>query len=161
MPLILLRFTTILLVALLWGLAFAHVLEQSAKMQYDAALYITLQKSLYFQWGPPHIGGVLEPAAIAATGLLAFFMRKSKRGLWLSLGALFALLLAFPVVFFWMVAPANAVFLATTLPNIPLDWTDLRSSWEIGHAIRFALQFGALALLVLSLAVDANTASMR
>ena len=154
MPLKLLRFATILLVALLSGLAFAHVLEQPAKMQYAAELYITLQKSLYVQWGPPHIGGVLEPSAIAATGLVAFLMRKKERGLWFSLGALFALLLAFPVVFFWLVAPANAAFLATTLPSIPPNWTDLRSNWEMGHAIRFALQVAALALLVLSLALD-------
>ena len=159
MPLKLFRFAAILLVALLCGLAFAHVLELPAKMQYDAVLYITLQKSLYVQWGPPNIGGVLEPFAIAATGLLAFFVRKSKRGMWLSVGALFALLLAFPIVFFWLVAPANAGFLAATLPSIPPNWTDLRSNWEMGHAIRFALQFAALALLVLSLALDANTIS--
>ena len=159
MPLKLFRFAAILLVALLCGLAFAHVLELHAKMQYDATLYITLQKSLYVHWGPPHFGGVLEPSAIAATGLLAFFLRKSKRGLWLSLGALFALLLAFPIVFFWLVAPANAGFLAATLPSIPPNWTDLRSNWEMGHAIRFALQFAALSLLVLSLALDANTIS--
>jgi len=157
MPLRLLRFATILLVALLSGLAFAHVLEQPAKMQYDAALYITLQKSLYVQWGPPHIGGVLEPSAIVATGLLAFFVRKSKRCLWFSLGALLALLLAFPAVFFWLVAPANAGFLAATPASIPANWTDLRSNWEMGHAIRFALQFVALTLLGLSLALDANT----
>ncbi len=141
------------------GLAFAHVLEQSAKMQYDAVFYLTLQKSLYAQWGPPHIGGMLEPLAIAATGLLVFFRRKNKRDLWFSLGALFALLLAFPIVFFWLVAPANAAFLAATLPNIPLNWMDLRSNWELGHAIRFALQFAALALLVLSLALEAKTPS--
>ena len=98
---------------------------------------------------------MLEPSAIAATGLVAFLMRNKKRGLWFSLGALFALLLAFPVVFFWLVAPANAAFLATTLPSIPPIWTDLRSNWEMGHAIRFALQVAALALLVLSLALDA------
>ena len=34
MPLKLLRFATILLVALLAGLAFAHVLERPAKMQW-------------------------------------------------------------------------------------------------------------------------------
>ena len=161
MPLKLFRFATILLVALLCGLAFAHVLEFPAKMQYDAALYITLQKSLYVQWGPPNMGGVIEPFAIAATGLLAFFVRKSKRGLWFCLGALFALLLAFPIVFFWLVAPANAGFLAATLPSIPPNWTDLRSNWEMGHAIRFALQFAALSSLVLSLALDASTISYR
>ena len=53
MPLKLFRLAAILLVALLCGLAFAHVLELPAKMQYDATLYITLQKSLYVHWGPP------------------------------------------------------------------------------------------------------------
>lgn len=161
MPLKLLRFVTILLVALLSGLAFAHVLEQPAKMAYDAALYITIQKSLYVQWGPPNVGGILEPSAIAATALVAFFIRKSTRGLWFSLSALFALLLAFPVIFFWLVAPANAGFLATMLPSIPANWTELRSNWEMGHAIRFALQLAALALLVLSLVLDTNTTSGR
>ncbi|MBL8374649.1 hypothetical protein [Accumulibacter sp.] len=138
MTLNLLRFSTILLAALLSGLAFAHVLEQPAKMQYDAMLYITLQRSLYVQWGTPHIGGVLEPLTIATTGLLAFFIRRNKRDLWLSVGALFLLLLAFPIVFFWLVAPANAAFLAAMLPNIPLNWSELRSNCGNGpcHAIR-------------------------
>lgn len=130
-------------------------------MQYDPTLYITLQKSLYVQWGPPYIGGVLEPLAIAATGLLAFLLRKNKRALWLTLGALFALLMAFPVVFFLLVAPANTAFLATTLPTIPSDWAALRANWEMGHTIRFALQFAALALLVLSLTLDAATPATR
>jgi len=51
-----LRFTSIIVVALLQGLAFAHLLERPAKMQYDASLYITLQKTLYVQWGPPNFG---------------------------------------------------------------------------------------------------------
>ncbi|WP_157205025.1 hypothetical protein [Methylomonas methanica] len=67
------RFLTILLVALLLGLAFAHVLERPAKMLYDAALYLTIQKTLYFAWGPPHIGGILEPAAILLPRLCSRF----------------------------------------------------------------------------------------
>jgi hypothetical protein len=157
MPIILLRTVTILLVALLTGLAFAHVLELPAKMQYEAAMYIKLQKSLYVQWGPPNIGGVLEPAAISATALMAYFGRKHKRNLWLSLGALGALLTAFPIVFFLLIAPANAEFMATTLPNIPTNWTALRTNWELDHAIRFGLQFTALSLLVLLLALEAKT----
>ncbi len=153
MPLKFIRCTAIVLLALVMGLAFAHVLEQPAKLQYDALLYLTLQKSLYVQWGPPHIGGFLEPLAVAATGLLAFCTRKNKRELCFSLGALTALLLAFPLVFFWLVAPANAGFAAAALPNIPRNWMDLRSSWEMGHAIRFVLQLSAFALLVVSVPV--------
>ena len=73
MTLKLFSFAAVLLVALVTGLAFAHVLESPAKMQYGAHLYITLQQSLYVQWGPPQLGGFLEPAAIAVTGLLVFF----------------------------------------------------------------------------------------
>ena len=145
------RLVTILSVALLTGLAFAHVLESPAKMQYNAQLYVTLQKSLYVQWGPPHGGGVLEPFAIASTGLLVFSLRGKRRSRMLSLGALGLLLLAFPVVFFLWVAPANAAFHATVLPQVPAGWAELRSQWERGHALRFVLQFTALTLLVLSL----------
>jgi hypothetical protein len=156
MPMTLFRTFTILLVALLTGLAFAHVLELPAKMQYEAAMYIALQKSLYVQWGPPNVGGVLEPVAIIATALMAFFGRNNKRGLWLPLGALAALLIAFPVVFFALVAPANAGFMETTLPSIPVNWKELRANWELGHAIRFGLQFSALSMLVLLSALDAK-----
>ncbi len=151
------RFAAIVLLALVMGLAFAHVLEQPAKMQYDAVLYLTLQKSLYAQWGPPHIGGLLEPLAIAAAGLLAFFARKDKREFCFALGALTGLLLAFPLVFFWLVAPANAGFAAASLATIPRNWMELRSRWELGHAIRFALQFVALVLLLLPLVLRVTT----
>ncbi|MDO9106724.1 MAG: DUF1772 domain-containing protein [Methylovulum sp.] len=150
------RFVTILFVVLLLGLAFAHVLERPAKMIYDAALYLTIQKTLYVAWGPPNIGGILEPAAIFATLLLAFFLRKQKRSCWLTLGAGFTLLLAFPVVFFVFVAPANEVFSAATPTSIPSNWMESRICWEMGHIIRFVLQLIALSLLQLSLFLEIN-----
>jgi hypothetical protein len=127
-----LRFVTILLVALLSGLAFAHVLERPAKMLYDAALYLTIQKTLYVDWGPPNIGGFLEPVAIFATLLLAFFLHRKKRAFWLTLVAGFALLLAFPVVFTALVAPANEVFLGATPTSIPLiGWSSAQTGKRV------------------------------
>lgn len=155
------RFVTILLVALLLGLAFAHVLERPAKMLYDAAFYLTIQKTLYVAWGPPNIGGILEPAAIFATLLLAFFLRNAKPAFWLTFGAGFALLLAFPVVFFVFVAPANEVFLAATPTSIPPNWMESRASWETGHAIRFVFQLVALSLLLLSVFLEVNEISAQ
>ena len=75
-----------------------------------------------------------------------------------TLGAILALLPGFPMVFFWLVAPANAVFLASAPNCIPVDREVHRSNRQTGHAIRFALQGLALALLVLSLAPDATQA---
>ena len=140
MPLRCLRFFTSLLVALSAGLAFAHVLEQSAKMQYEALLYITLQKSLYIQWGTPQVGGFLEPLAIIATGLLAFYIRKATRELCFALGTLLALSLALPGVFFWLVAPANTAFVATALPSIPPNWADLL---KLGNRPRHSSRYSA------------------
>jgi hypothetical protein len=149
------RFVTLLLVALLTGLAFAHVLERPAKMLYDAALYITLQKTLYVAWGPPNVGGILEPAAILATIVLAFIVRRRKPGFWLTLAAAGFLLVAFPIVFFMFVAPANEVFLSATTTSIPANWMELRASWETGHTIRrFVLQLIALSLLDLSIMLE-------
>jgi hypothetical protein len=142
------RFVTLMLVALLLGLSFAHVLEKPAKMGYDGALYITLQKSLYVMWGPPNIGGILEPAAIVATLVLAVATRRRKHPFVLAVIALVLLLAAFPGVFFWLVAPANAAFRNATPATLPENWTAFRTQWELGHTIRFALQllaFGCLA----------------
>jgi hypothetical protein len=78
--------------------------------------------------------------------------------LWLTVAAGIALLLAFPVVFFWLVAPANEAFLASAPGSAPADWMGMRTRWEIGHVIRFLLQFLALGVLVLSLILDARKA---
>lgn len=145
------RFVTILLVALLAGLAFAHVLERPAKLQYPGDLYVTVQRTLYVQWGPPNIGGFLEPAAILATAVLAFLVRRQRRELWLTLVAAAALLVAFPLVFFWLVNPANAAFRGELGQPPPTNWEDMRQQWELGHTVRFALQLLALSSLIASL----------
>ncbi len=147
------RAVTLLLVALLAGVALAHVLESPAKLQYDADFYLALQQSLYVQWGPPNLGGVLEPLAILAAVLLTVFMRRHPCERWFCLAAAVALLVAFPLVFYVWVAPANAAFLAAAPGQIPADWLQWRSDWETGHAIRFGLQFSALTALALSTAL--------
>ncbi|WP_322707788.1 hypothetical protein [Nostoc sp. DedQUE04] len=42
---------TFILVGLFMGLEFAHTLELLTKMQYDGALYVTIQNSLYLRTG--------------------------------------------------------------------------------------------------------------
>jgi hypothetical protein len=148
------RFASIILVALLQGLAFAHVLERPAKMRYDGPMYAAVQTTLYEEWGPPNVGGVLEPAAIGALIALAFLVRRNRMQARLTVVAATLLLLAFPVVFFWLVQPANAAFASTTPGEVPGDWIAQRNAWETGHAIRFGLQLGALSLVVMSVLLD-------
>lgn len=139
---------TLTLVALALGTSFAHVLEWPAKLRYDAAQYSKLQTSLYVKWGPPNIGGWLEPAAILASLMVAVMMRHQRAAFGLALTAAAMLLLAFPVVFFWRVQPANRVFwAAASAGQAPADWTKWRAQWETGHATRFALHLIAFVLL--------------
>jgi hypothetical protein len=140
------------LAALVLGTSFAHVLEWPAKLAYDGPLYLRLQTSLYAQWGPPGIGGFLEPLAIAAVLALAIRWRAPRRARRLVVAALVCLALAFPIVFFWRVAPANEAFRHAVSAGLPPDWTAWRMRWESGHALRFALHLSAFVLLASALA---------
>jgi hypothetical protein len=139
---------TLTLVALVLGTSFAHVLQWPAKLQYDGALYTQLHTSLYRYWGPPSATGYMEPAAILAVLVLAILVRDYRPALQLVAVAAGVLLLAFPVVFFWRVAPSNAAFWAAARSGtIPARWTVWRDRWETGHALRFILHLTAFALL--------------
>jgi len=142
------RFVTLLLVALTVGLSFAHTLEMPAKLEYDGTLYVTLQQTLYRWWGPPFVGAFLEPGAVLATAVLAVLAWRRRRGFALTFGATILSLAAFPVVFFLLVEPANAVFRPAVPTAPPADWMRLRAQWEFGHATRFALHLAAFAALL-------------
>ena len=143
---------TVTLVALTMGTSFAHVLEWPAKLDYTGEFYLRLQTSLYAYWGPPRITGFVEPAAVLSVFFLAVLCRAHPVTLRLTVGAAICLLLAFPVVFFWRVAPANATFFhAARAGMLPPDWNSWRMRWETGHAIRFLLHLIAFVLISLSL----------
>jgi hypothetical protein len=142
----------ITLVALAMGTSFAHVLEWPAKLHYTGELYLRLQTSLYAYWGPPSITGFIEPAAVLSVLFLAVACRRRPVTLRLAVGAAICLLLGFPVVFFWRVAPANATFFHAAHTGIlPSDWNAWRMRWETGHTIRFVLHLIAFVLLAVSL----------
>lgn len=139
---------TLVLVALVLGTSFAHVLEWPAKLQYDGPLYTRLHTTLYMYWGPPSPTGFVEPAAIVAVLVLAALLHHERPAFTLVAVAAGALLLAFPVIFFWRVEPVNAAFRAAALAGtVPKDWTALRTRWDTGHALRFVLHLAAFVLL--------------
>jgi Domain of unknown function (DUF1772) len=143
------RLAALTLSALTLGLSFAHVLEMPAKLAYAPPVYVALQNSLYVSFGLPGVGAFVEPAAIVATGLLAYRVRHRRGAFWLTVGAATCLLLAFPVVFFLFTDPANAVFQAA-VATVPPDFERYRIQWEYSHAARFVLHLAAFVLLARS-----------
>ena len=140
------------LVALVLATTFAHVLELPAKLGYDASLYVKLQKSLYQEWGPPNPVGFLEPAAIVVVVILAMMTRRNRPAFRLAVAAAVLLLLAFPLLYFWRVEPANEYFRTLLVGSaIPSDWSAWRMRWETGQAARFIAHLTAFILLIGSL----------
>jgi len=145
------RLAALTLSALTLGMSFAHVLEMPAKLAYAPSVYVALQNSLYVSFGPPGVGAFVEPAAIVATGLLAYLVRHRRAAFWMTVGAAIGLLLAFPVVFFLFTDPANAVFQAAgAAAAVPPDFEHYRGQWEYSHAARFVLHLAAFVLLARS-----------
>ena len=140
------------IVALVLATTFAHVLELPAKLEYDATLYVQLQTSLYRQWGPPNPVGFLEPAAIIIVVILAMSTRRNRQAFRLAVGAALVLLVAFPLLYFWRIEPANDYFATMLTANqIPTDWASWRLRWETGQAARFLAHLTAFILLLGSL----------
>jgi hypothetical protein len=151
------RFVTLLLVALLSGLATAQALERFGAQTYDSATYITVQKASYLAWGPRDVGRLLEPVAIVATLGLAGLVRSRRVALWLTLAAAVGLLAAYPVAYYEWVEPVNRVFVAASPSAPPANWTVLRDQWAFGASIRCAFELLALCALLASAVLDIRT----
>lgn len=151
------RFITIVLSALVTGIALCHALELPAKMQYSALQYITIQNSLYVAFGPPNVGAFIELSTPLAAIALAILVRKRHPAFELTLIAVAFMLLAFPVIFFTFTEPANVVIRASQPQSIPVNWEQLRNQWEYSHLARFFCHLAGLSVLVASVLFVADT----
>jgi hypothetical protein len=150
------RFITLLLVALLMGMTFCHVLELPAKMQYPATLYLTLHRTLYVAFGPPNVGAFIEVGAIVAAAVLVFLVRHHRPACWLTLLGAVSLIAGLGV-FFAYVEPANVALKRMALDAPPPDWTQWRNQWEYGHAAHFVWHVIGFSVLLLSVVLETFT----
>jgi hypothetical protein len=147
-----LQILTAVLVALVLATSVAHVLELPAKLGYDSAFYVQLQTTLYQQWSPPGLAGLLEPVAIIAVLLLAMATRRNRPAFFLAVATALVLLVAFPLLYFWRVEPADEFFRTMAARGaIPADWSSWRMRWEVGQAARGVAHLVAFVLLMASL----------
>jgi hypothetical protein len=146
------RFLTLLLVALSLGMAFCHALELVPKMRYGAALYLTLQRTLYLLFGAP-VGASIEVGAVASTIVLVVLVRHRRPAFALTLAAAICMTAAHAAWWIW-VNPANAVLMHMQVHAPAADWTRWRDQWEYTHLARFFLQLIAFGALLVSLVAE-------
>ncbi|MBW4538603.1 MAG: DUF1772 domain-containing protein [Myxacorys chilensis ATA2-1-KO14] len=149
------RFITLILVALFMGLEFAHTLELPAKMQYDGALYLTVQNSLYQYFGAPGLGAFITVGAVLSAIALTVLVRKRRPAFWWTLVGTLCLAISFPLVYFLRIEPVNVVMEQATVSAVPADWAHLRDQWEYAHATNFAFSLAGFSAVVISILVDA------
>jgi Domain of unknown function (DUF1772) len=146
------RSLALLFVALFMGLEFAHALELPAKMQYDGALYITIQNSLYQYFGAPEPGAIITVCALLWATSLTLLVRKRRVVFFWTLVGTLCLAIAFPCIYFLQIEPVNVAIKATSVPN---NWEQLRDRWEYAHATNFVFCLAGFIALTISVLVDA------
>ena len=133
---------TLLLTALWWGPAAAHLLELPSKMQLGRDDYLTVQQ-IYSGWA---LSGVIVIAALLACAGLVWVARGTT---WF----------AYALAAFLSLVVAHALFWAFTFPanratanwtTLPASWASLRVQWEYSHAAAAGLTLLALLCLILA-----------
>lgn len=148
------RFITLILVALFMGLEFAHTLELPAKMQYDGALYVTVQNSLYQYFGAPNPGAWITVGAVFCAIALTVLVRKRRPTFWWALAGTLCLAIAFPLIYFLRIEPVNIVIEQANAGAVPPNWQQLRNQWEYAHATNFAFGLAGFSAVVISVLID-------
>lgn len=141
---ILIRFASILFSVITVSALTAHVLELPGKMALSQQDYMAVQ-TIYRGWAWL---GIFEIGAIVFTFVWLLNRRKRRRRYYLT-GIAVLLFLVSLGVFFQFTFPVNRMTENWTL--FRPDWEKLRAQWEYSHAIRAALNFTGLCLLLFSL----------
>jgi hypothetical protein len=145
------RFLDLLLVALAFSMSWCHVMEIAGKLRLSGPEWLAVQHHLYIAFGPP-LGAPIEIASILLTWLLLFLVRARRPAVYWTFAAAVSMTVGLGV-WFWLVAPMNAVLNGWTLQTIPAAWISVRNQREIGHAVRaglFGFAFSALVFALLA-----------
>lgn len=151
------RSVAILLASLSLAPVVGHLLELPAKMAYEGAFWLEVSQTLYASFGT--VGAAFEVGALIAVVILAFLARGQPAFAWTAAAAV-CLASAHAAYWIWL-APVNTVIAGLTPGTLPVDWTQLRRTWEYTHAARAGLQFAALAALVVSVVRETDGHPLR
>ncbi len=153
-----LRFITLLFVALSMAMAFCHLLQLPPRMSYDAEMWRSTQ-SMYQYFGPP-VGAIIEGGAWVLAVILAFAVRRHYPAYrWTLLCAI--CMVAAQAAWWLFVNPVNEVMVHWTVATMPPDWTAYRQQWEFTHAARAILQIIGFSALVISTLVETVPETLR
>jgi hypothetical protein len=144
-----LTFIALLLMALVTGVSFSHLLQRGPKAELPGPKFLAVQQILLRNYG--RVIGGLEVATLLCALLLAVAARARPSLLYLAGGATICLALMIAIWAFW-INPINQTINTWTDESLPPDWAKFRDRWHTLHAVRLILSLlGLSALITLAL----------
>ena len=147
------RFISLFLTALTAGVVLSHVMSRAGKISLPGQLFVTVQNTLYREWGKKV--GAIELGAFLSSLAVAFLGRSRNITFALCLACSFCLLAMF---FVWAVFinPINVQVRASTSESFPADWASLRDRWHRLHAVRAMFAIAGLAAQISAVLLDCS-----
>ena len=139
----LLQFVAVVLTALALVPGGAHLFAMPNKINLGASDYFIVQ-GIYRGWA---FLGIVLIGAVLANLTLTILIREQRPPFVFALISLLCLL-ATLAIFFAYTFPANQV--TNNWTDVPANWQQLRSQWEISHAVNAAITFAAFCSLTIS-----------
>lgn len=141
-----LRFLNLVLIGVLAGVVFTHVLEWRGKLALSGEGWLAVQQHLY--GGYAIFGAVAELSTLALSlAMCAWLLVDRSPRAWVFLGAAVAVggMLA---IFALGLQPINIEISQLTPTTVPVGWRRLLDRWTLYHAICFALALIAFSALL-------------
>ena len=153
MALISARFISLLLTALAAGVVLGHVMSRAGKITLPGPLLVTVQNTLYRNWGK-RVGAV-EMGAFLSTLVVVLLTRGRGVIFALSLAGLLCLV-GMLLVWAVFINPINIRVRASTSESLSFDWASLRDRWHRLHEIRAILAIAGLSALISAVLLDCS-----
>ena len=143
MSLRVIQFLAILLTALAFVPAGAHLFELPNKIDMPRDAYLGVQ-GIYAGWA---WFGIVDLAALVMNVVLAIKLRRQRPAVYFAATAALCFAIFFAIFFTWTFPANQATANWTALPE---DWSGLRRAWEYSHAVNAVVMLIALCLVTLS-----------
>ena len=137
------QFLAVLLTALAFVPAGAHLFELPNKIDLPRDAYLTVQ-GIYAGWA---WFGIVDLAALVLNVVLAVRLRRQRPAVYFAWAAALCFVAFFAIFFTWTFPANQATANWTAMPD---DWSGLRREWEYSHTANAVVMLIALCSVTLS-----------
>jgi hypothetical protein len=138
-------FITLLLMALVTGVSFSHLVQRGREAQLSGPQFLAVQQILLRNYGT--VVGGLEASALVCALVLVVVVHARPLLFYLAGGPAVCLALMIGIWAGW-INPINKNVNSWTPESLPPDWAEFRDRWHALHTLRLILSLVGLSALI-------------